>query len=346
VGASLRRLFFTLCCCLLITSAFAAEKTVIRVGHFPNISHAQGLIGNHFTREKKGWFEERLGPNIEVQWYVFDAGPGAMESIFANSLDLSYVGPSPTINAYVRSKGELIKVISGACSGGAALVIRSDSNITHPEDFRGKKIATPAFGNTQDIAARSWLTDQGFKVKINGGDVYVIPTAPSEQLSLFKTGDIDAAWAIEPWVSRLVSETKGKIFLNESSLWPETDGQYVTTHLVVSTEFLEKHPDIVKKWLLAHVELTDWINANSDEAKEIIAKEFKAETSVSISHEILNQALENLKFTNDPITLSLSKYAKEAYQLGFIKADINIEGIYDLKLLNEVLTEKGKSTIK
>jgi NitT/TauT family transport system substrate-binding protein len=187
------QLFYLITFCLFMSSAFAGEKTVIRVGHFPNITHAHGMIGQYLTREHKGWFEERLGPDFEVQWYVFDAGPGAMESIFADSLDITYVGPSPTINAYVRSKGEEIKVISGACSGGAAFVIRNDLQISSPQDFREKKVATPSFGNTQDIAARAWLNAQGFKIKMGGGDVYVIPTNPSEQLTLLKNGGIDAS---------------------------------------------------------------------------------------------------------------------------------------------------------
>lgn len=337
---------FTILLCILFASPLSGEKTVIRVGHFPNISHAQAMIGHHFSRENKGWFEERLGPDVEVHWYVFDAGPSAMESMFAGSIDLTYVGPSPTINAFVKSKGDELLIVSGACSGGAALVVHEAGSIKVPEDFRGKRVATPSFGNTQDIAARSWLVSKGFKVKPNGGDVYVVPTEPTDQLTLFKRGDLDAAWAIEPWVSRLIVEANAKIFLNESSLWPETHGKYVTTHLTARKKFLQEHPDIVKKWLLANVELTDWIKSNPEEAKKIIMNEFKAETRIPISKDILDQSWKNLEFTNDPISISLYKNAKEAHELGFIKTEINLDGIYDLKLLNEVLTEKGKEIIK
>jgi NitT/TauT family transport system substrate-binding protein len=335
---------------LLAFSLFAlplvAEKTVIRVGHFPTISHAQGLIGHYLTRENKGWFEERLGPDVEIHWYVFEAGPSAMEAMFAGSLDLTYAGPSPTINAFVKSKGNELQIISGACSGGAALVVHEGGAISTPDDFRGKKLATPSFGNTQDIAARSWLTSNGFKIKMGGGDVYVIPTEASDQLTLFKKKELDAAWAIEPWVSRLILEANGKIYLNESSLWPETNGRYVTTHLVAHKKFLKDKPDIVKKWLQAHVELTDWIKANPTEAKEYVINEFKAETRLSLSKELVNKAWENLEFTYDPISSSLNKDAKEAYELGFIKTQMNLEGIYDLKLLNEILNEKGRETVK
>ncbi len=342
----MHKFFLTIISLFVFTSAIAAEKTIIRVGHFPNITHAQGMIGNHFSRINKGWFEERLGPDVEVQWYVFDAGPSAMESIFAGSVDLTYVGPSPTINAFVKSKGKEMTIVCGACSGGAALVVHKDGNIKTAKDFLGKKLATPAFGNTQDIAARSWLTSQGYKIKLGGGDVYVIPTEPQDQLFLFKKHDLDAVWAIEPWVSRLMTEDDATIFLNESSLWPETNGQYVTTHLVSAKSFLQKHPEIVKKWILAHVELTDWIDTNPEEAKALILDEFKAETGIALSKSILDLSWKNLEFTNDPISISLYKYANEAYKLGFIKEDPNLEGIYNLKLLNDILTEKGKEPIK
>lgn len=340
------RCFLIILSCCVFTTAFSAEKIIIRVGHYPNISHAQGMVGHHFSREKKGWFEKRLGPNVEIQWYVFDAGPAVMEAIFADSLDLTYVGPSPTINAYVRSKGTEIRIVSGACSGGSGLVVHKGGNMNKPADFLGKKVATPSFGNTQDIAARAWLSSKGFKVKQNGGDVTVIPTQPADQLALFKKGDIDAVWAIEPWMSRLIMEANGTLFLNESSLWPETNGRYVTTHLVSSKKFLQNHPDILKKWILAHVELTDWINSNPNEAKAMFMQEFTAETKIAVSKLLVDKAWKNLEFTIDPISLSLFKNAKEAQKLGFIKGEVKLDGVYSLKLLNEVLIGKGKVIIK
>src|SRR5216117_4408596 len=193
----------------------AQTKTIIRFGHFPNITHAQGVIAHALTRQGKGWFEERLGPNVEIQWFTYNAGPSAMEAIFARSLDVTYVGPGPALNAYFKSNGEEIRVISGAANGGAALLVKADSPIKGPADFRGKKIATPQLGNTQDISCRAWLKAQGFKVTQLGGAVMVIPIANPDQLGLFQSGGVDAVWTVEPWVTRLEREAKAKVFLEE-----------------------------------------------------------------------------------------------------------------------------------
>src|SRR5438046_3803633 len=217
----------------------AEEKTVIRFGHFPNITHAQGVIAHAFTRQSKGWFKKRLGPNVEIQWFTYNAGPSAMEAIFAGSLDVTYVGPSPALNAYLKSNGEEIRVISGAANGGAALVVKSDSPIKVPADFRGKKIATPQLGNTQDISCRAWLKAQGFKVTQTGGDVTVVPTANPDQLALFQTGGVDAVWTVEPWVTRLEREAKAKVFLEDTNI--------ITTWLACSVKFLYAHRDLAKK---------------------------------------------------------------------------------------------------
>ena len=188
---------------------------VIRIGHFPNITHAQALIAHQLSRSSDGWFEKRLGDGVSIQWFVYNAGPAAMEAIFAGSIDLTYVGPSPAVNAYVRSNGNEIRVVAGAVTGGAALVVQSDDHFESPADFRGKKIATPEFGNTQDIACRVWLTAQGFKVTQLGGDVQVIPTANPDQITLFQRRVIDGAWTVEPWVSRLELEAKGVVYLEQ-----------------------------------------------------------------------------------------------------------------------------------
>lgn len=317
------------------------EKTIIRVGHFPNITHAQGLIGHGFSRDDRGWFEKRLGPDVEVQWFVYNAGPSAMEAIFADSVDLTYVGPSPTINAYLRSKGKEIRVISGACCCGASLVIQPDEEIQTNADFKGKRIGTPQLGNTQDVAARIWFRSQGFRVTLTGGDVWVIPTANFDQLTLFKNKDLDAVWTVEPWVSRLVLEANAKVYFDESYLWPQTKGRYVTTHLVSSKSFLENHPELVKKWLSAHVELTEWINQHPAEAKQLANEELRKEMMKGLSAKVLDRAWNNIELTYDPIRSSLFKYAEEAYEIGFIKDYPNLSQLYVLKLLNEVLDEKN-----
>src|SRR5437899_6762646 len=238
----------------------AQTKTIIRFGHFPNITHAQGVIAHAFTREGKGWFEERLGPNVQIQWFTYNAGPSAMEAVFAGSLDATYVGQGPALNAHLKSNGEEIRIISGAANAGAALVIKSDGPIKTAADFRGKKIATPQLGNTQDISCRAWLKAQGFKVTQTGGDVTVLPTANPDQLALFQSGGVDAVWTVEPWVTRLEREAKARVFLEDKDV--------ITTWLVTATKFLSSHRDLVKKVVAANADLTDWMQKNPDEAQK------------------------------------------------------------------------------
>jgi NitT/TauT family transport system substrate-binding protein len=323
-----------------------AEKIVLRVGHFPNVTHAQAVIAHGLSRTGKGWFEERLGPDVEVQWFVYNAGPSAMEAIFARSIDLTYVGPNPAVNAHLKSQGEEIRIVAGACSGGAALVVQPDGRIKTDADFKGKKIATPQFGNTQDVAARAWLQSKGLRITMTGGDAFVVPTANPDQLSLFQRGEMDAVWTVEPWVSRLELEAKGKVYLEESSLWKDTGGKYVTTHLVSSVKFLKERPDLLKKWIAAHVELTKWINDHPDEAKRILNEEMKAETTRALPQATLDSAWKRLEITYDPVSASLLKSAEDAHRIGFLKEHPDLSRIYDLKLLNEVLREKGLAEVK
>src|SRR5712691_12778344 len=215
---------------LISNNLKAEDKVTIRFGHFPNVTHAQGVIAHALTRQGKGWFEERLGPGVEIQWYTYNAGPSAMEAIFAGSLDVTYVGQGPALNAHFKSNGEEIRVISGAANGGAALVVKPDGGIKTPADFRGKRIATPQMGNTQDIACRAWLKAQGFKVTQTGGDVLVLPTANPDQLALFQNGGVDAVRTVEPWVTQLERDAKAHVFLE--------DKDTITTWLVSSVNFL------------------------------------------------------------------------------------------------------------
>src|SRR5438093_815090 len=242
--------------------ATAEQKTTIRFGHFPNITHAQRVIAHALSRQGKRWFEKRLGPNVEIQWFPYNAGPSAMEAIFAGSLDVTYVGPGPALNAYFKSNGEEIRVISGAANGGAALLVKADSPIKAPADFRGKKIATPQLGNTQDISCRAWLKAQRFNVTQTGGDVIVVPTNNPDQLALFQSGGVDAVWTVEPWVTRLEREAKGKVFLEDTNV--------ITTWLVSSVKFLNAHRDLVKKIVAANKELTDWIQGHPDQEQKLL----------------------------------------------------------------------------
>src|ERR1700675_4757925 len=253
---------------ITVTVSVASDKTVIRVGHFPNITTAQGRIADNPSRQGKGWFEARLGPGVEIQWFTYNAGPSAMEAIFAKSIELTYVGPGPALNAYAKSQGEEIRIIAGAANGGAALVVQPDANLKAPADFRGKKVATPQLGNTQDISCRAWLTAGGLKITQLGGDAQVLPTQNPDQLALFQQKRIDAVWTVEPWVSRLERESGGKILVDEKDV--------ATTVLVSSVKFLAERRDFAKKFAQAHAELTEWMIRNPEEAQKLVEAELLA----------------------------------------------------------------------
>jgi NitT/TauT family transport system substrate-binding protein len=308
---------------------------MMRIGYFPNITHSQAVIG-----VADGTFQRALGDHVKLDVKVFNAGPSAIEAMFAGQLDLSYIGPNPAINGFVKSKGEALRIVAGATSGGAVLVIRGDSTIATPSDFAGKKIASPQLGNTQDVALRGWLLSHGLKLTEQGGDTQVIPTANPDILTLFLKKEIDAAWVPEPWGARLVHEAGGRVFLDERDLWP--NGRFVTAHIIVSTQFLKEHPEQVRRWLVAHVDLTQRINADPSTAKQQLNAEVQRLTGAAVSAAVLDDAWSRLLVTYDPIRSSLLGSADAAYRAGFLgDTPPNLEGIYDLALLNQVLKEKG-----
>src|SRR5689334_19562321 len=259
------------------TLSFAETK--IRVGHFPNITHAQGVVAHALSRQGKGWFEQRLGPGTKIEWFVYNAGPSAMEAIFANSIDLTYVGPGPALNAYTKSKGQEIRLIAGAANGGAGLVVQPDQNLKVPSDFRGKKIATPQLGNTQDISCRAWLAVGGLKITQLGGEAQVLPTQNPDQLALFQQKKIDAVWTIEPWISRLEREANGKVLVEEKDV--------ATTVLVSRVKFLGDQKELAKKFAQAHAELTEWMAANAEEAQRLVRAELLEETKGAMAPELI-----------------------------------------------------------
>ena len=289
----------------------AQEKTTIRFGHFPNITHAQGVIAHALSRQGKSWFEQRLGPNVEIQWFTYNAGPSAMEAIFARSLEVTYVGPGPALNAYFKSNGEEIRVISGAANGGAALLVKADSPIKAPADFRGKKIATPQLGNTQDISCRAWLKAQGFRVTQTGGDATVIPTANPDQLALFQNRGVDAVWTVEPWVTRLERDARARAFLE--------DKDTITTWLVSSVKFLRDRRDLAKKIAEANVELTKWTQQNQAEAQKLLIDELKAETRADFAADAVAQAWNRIQFTSGVCRELITKSVQDGKDAGFLK---------------------------
>jgi NitT/TauT family transport system substrate-binding protein len=317
------------------TTKASSEPVTLRLGYFPNVTHAPAIVGI-----EGGVFDKTFAKNVTVEPTPFNAGPDVVTAIYSDALDASYIGPGPSISAYQQGKGT--RIVSGAASGGAYLVVKSD--IKNPKDLEGKKIATPQLGNTQDVALRAWLKDEGYTTDTSGGgDVSIIPQENSQTLTTFQSGDIDGAWVPEPWATRLIDEGGGKVFVDEADLWP--DGKYVTTDIIVSTKFLDEHPDVVKQLIEGNLAAIDEIKTNPAQAEQWTADGIEKASGKPIPIDLVKAAFKNLEFTADPIPSSLEKDAKDAFDLGLIKS-ADVKGIYDLKLLNEVLKAKGEPTVK
>ncbi|HLE61270.1 MAG TPA: ABC transporter substrate-binding protein, partial [Thermoanaerobaculaceae bacterium] len=274
------------------------QDVTLRLGHFPNVTHAQALIGR-----ATGDLERTVG--VPVRWTQFNAGPSAVEALFASAVDAVYVGPNPAINGHIRSRGESFAIVAGAAAGGAALVVRGDVHIASDADFHGKVVATPQLGNTQDVAARLWFAERGLVSRDKGGDLTIFPLANPDQLLMFAKREIHAAWTVEPWVSRLEQEGGGRVYLEEKELWP--GGRYVTAVLVVRRAFLRERPEVVKRLLAAHVEATQRLNADQEAAARLISDEIKRETSAAMPLPIVRSALRRVKFSWEPLPKALAK---------------------------------------
>jgi NitT/TauT family transport system substrate-binding protein len=306
---------------------------VIRVGYFPNITHSQALVGL-----ARGDFQRALGPEVTIEPTTFNAGPSVIEALFGGEIDLAYIGPNPAINGYVQSKGEALRIVAGATSGGAALVVRRDAGIRFPRELAGRKLASPQLGNTQDVALRNWLAANDLSPREKGGTVDVVPTQNPQILDLFRRGDIVGAWVPEPWASRLVVDGDGVVFVDERSLWP--DGDFVTAQVIVRTEFLREHPDLVRRWLEAHVAVTEWELSNPREATRVLNEEIGRLTGKQLPEAVLVQAWERMRPTWDPVASSLVASADAAHTAGFLREKPDLTGIYELSLLNEILRSR------
>ena len=301
--------------------AHLAAETVLRIGHFPNITHAQALVAHNLSRQGKGWFEERLGPGTKIEWFVYNAGPSAMEAIFAQSIDLTYVGPAPALNAYTKSNGAEVRLIAGSANGGAAFVVQPDQNLKAPADFRGKKIATPQLGNTQDISCRAWLLAGGLKITQLGGDASLIPTQNPDQLSLFQQKRVDAVWTVEPWVTRLEREAGGKILIDEREV--------ATTVVVSSVKFLGAQRELARKFVEAHAALTDWMMKNPDEAQKLIRAELLEQTKSDIAPDLIAQSWKRIVFTSEIPRASVEGFMQNSVKAGFIKTAPDLSKLFE-----------------
>ncbi len=309
----------------------------LRLGYFANVTHAAALIG-----VQQGYFADELGDGTELTAQVFNAGPDEVEALFAGALDVAYIGPSPTINAYGQSDGDAIRIIAGAASGGAQLVVRE--GIESPADLRGATFASPQLGNTQDVALRTWLTDQGLDNSVEGdGDVTIAPTLNSDIPNLFQSGELDGAWVPEPYASTLVLDAGGQVLVNERDLWPE--GQFVTTHLIVRTEFLEQYPETVDALLRAHVESVEFATGDPAGAKAAVNTALEAAGGRELAAPVLDRAWSELTVTYDPIASALAQSAQNGVAAGTTEEEVDLDGIYDLRPLNALLAELGLAPV-
>lgn len=321
------------------TAATSSLQGTIRLGYLPNLTHPQALYGLG-----SGLFAKDLGSGITLKTTSFNAGPDAIEAMLAGDLDIAYVGPNPAINGYIKTNGVDLRVVAGAASGGVSFVVRGDENITSVKDLVNKKFATPQLGNTQDVALRNYLKQNGLQTADKGGNVQIIPTSSANILQLFQNKQIDGAWVLEPYATQLVVQYHGKVWLDESSLWPQ--GKFTITLVVVSTKFLNQHPALVKAFLAAHLDATQAIQKDPATAATVINAQLKTLTGKALPTEILNISFNKIQLTVDPVKSSLITAANEAFQLKFLgKTQPDLSNLYDLTILNQLLAARGLLTV-
>lgn len=303
----------------------------LRLGYFPNLTHATAIVG-----VQTGIFARELAPVATLQTTTFNAGPAAIEALFSGAIDATFVGPNPAINAWARSRGQAVRVVAGAASGGVFFVTRP--SITTVADLRGTTIATPQLGNTQDVALRYWLKQNGYRTTPEGGgDVSIKPQDNAVTVEAFAAGAIDGAWVPEPTAARLVA-LGGRVFLDERDLWPS--GQFVITHLLVSTRFLAAHRDVVKRLVAGAVAANASINADPTGAQRLVEDGIGRLTGKPLNPTVTAQAWRSLEFLDDPLADTLRVGAEHAREVGLLEP-VDLTGIYDLSLLNEVLQGRG-----
>ena len=318
----------------------AAEATgtpaeELRLGYFANVTHAPALVGL-----EEGLIEEALG-DTTLSTQVFNAGPAAIEALSAGAIDATYIGPNPAINTFVASGGESARIVAGAASGGAALVVQP--GIDDAGDLEGTNLATPQLGNTQDVALRTWLADEGYETSTTGGgDVTISPTENAQTLTLFQAGDIDGAWLPEPWVSRLIVDAGAEVLVDEADLWE--DGEFPTTVLLVRADFLAEHPETVRALVAGHAASVAWLDDNADAAADVINARLTADAGKGLSDAVIDRALEHVEFTVDPHADTFEQLLEDGVNAGTSKTG-DIDGLFDLSALNAVLEESGEEPV-
>jgi NitT/TauT family transport system substrate-binding protein len=310
---------------ILVVTFFGYETTQqekIRLAYFPNISHVVPIVGL-----ETGIFEKEFGNQTIIETKLFDSGPEVIESMFADTIDIAYVGPGPAIHGFLHSKNNNMKILAIAASGGASFVVHPDSEIKSVNDFSGKRIAAPQIGNTQDVSLRSYLKDQGLKPVEKGGTVYILDIANPEIYTLFSKGDIDAAWVPEPLATILVQQLGGIRLFYEEDLWPQK--KFASVVLIARSDYIQQNPMIIQALINSHVKTIEWINQHPDETKKIF-NQFRQKTlGKPIPDSILNEAFSNIKITSEPLDETIYTFAERAHSLGYLgRESYNLDGIF------------------
>ena len=294
----------------------------IHVAFFPSISHAVPIVGI-----ENNIFQENLTEQKIIEVKIFDSGPQVIESLFAKSIDLAYVGPGPIINGFLKSNGQDLKILAGAANGGASFIIQKDSGLDSIENFQGKRIASPQISNTQDVSLRHYLSTHGLEPVEKGGTVFVINISNPDIYTLFAKGDIDGAWVPEPWATILVEELGWVRLINESQFWPEK--QFSSVLLIGRTNFIEQNPETVEKWILSNQKTAEWINSNPDKTKMIYNEFMQDYMGKTFSKKIVDESFSNLEITSDPIKNSVLTFAERADSLGYLgRSGYNLDGLF------------------
>ncbi|QLH03296.1 sulfate ABC transporter substrate-binding protein [Nitrosopumilus cobalaminigenes] len=303
-------------------SSEESHDNKIRIAYFPNIGHAIPIVGI-----EKGFFETSMGNTTKIETRVFDSGPQAIESLFANSVDLAYVGPGPAINGFLNSENNNVKILAGAASGGASFIVHPESEINIASDFAGKKIAAPQIGNTQDVSLRHYLSENGLKTADKGGSVVVYNIPNPDIYTLFVKGDIDGAWIAEPWATILVTELDGKRLFHEEELWPNQE--FASVLLIANADYVKKNPDVISNFLSSHYETVTWINQNPVDTRILFNNFLNSHLGQSLSDDVVDIALSNLVITGDPLHDSIHSFAEKADTLGYLgRNGYDLSGIF------------------
>ena len=307
---------------VFLNSSETTSDPKLRIAYFPNIGHAIPIVGM-----ENGFFQNSLGDQIKIETRVFDSGPQAIESLFANSVDIAYVGPGPAINGFLNSQNNNVKILSGAASGGASFIVHPDSEINSASDFSGKKIAAPQIGNTQDVSLRNYLSENNLRPAEKGGSVIVYNISNPDIYTLFIKGDIDGAWVAEPWATILESELDGKRLFYEEELWPENE--FASVLLIGNVNYIEKNKKVIQNFLSAHHETMIWINDNPKDTRIVFNNFLDSHLGQSLSDDVVDIALSNLKITDDPKSDSIFSFAEKADTLGYLgRNGYDLSGIF------------------